>query len=409
MKRRTGVIIFAGSLAARIFLWWVSLPFVASPITQDSNEYCALAGNLLQFSFPSLIRTPGYPAYLALISLSSPPPCGNLNAIFLSQCILDSVTAILVARAAWHFFKSDRAALLAGLTWAISPLAATATTFVMTETLFMFLVAVALNLALTAKSNVSALVEGVVWAAATLTRPSGILLPIAIVFFLLVRNWRDWKRRILPVVIYALLIGAWVGHNYRRSGEAVVSTIEAPAIYTFEVSAVRMLDAFGPLQYARLWIVGGSGTELIRQRFQDDFTKEIRNRNPALPQSLYLGWEDLSVVRPIREEMRRELNGRLWARAFTHVIGAIQTIRPVIHWPRGGWWMTVLEILRSCLIVAGMIALIRRRQWWMLAFVLCWTAYALLLPGVCGLWRFRSMAEPIWGVVIGAVAGGRRR
>jgi len=209
--------------------------------------------------------------------------------------------------------------------------------------------------------------------------------------------------------VYALLIGVWVGHNYRRSGEAVIATIDVTSIYTFEVAAVKMLDEFGPTRYARMWILDGSGSEKVRDQFQQKFTDEIRSRNPSLPSSLYVGWEDLSVVRPIRDEMRRELNGRIGARAFTHIVGAIQTIRPVLHWPRGGWWMTALEILRLILIALGMIALVRKRQWWMLALALSWTAYALLLPGVCGLWRFRSTAEVIWGVVIGAQTSDRKR
>lgn len=409
MNRRTGVVVFAASLAARLLLWWSSLPFAASPVTQDSQEYCSLASQLLHFSFPSLVRTPVYPAYLALISLSSPPPCANLNAIFLAQCILDSVTAILVARATWIFFKTDRAALFAGLTWAISPVAAVATTFVMTETLFMFLIAVALNIALTARGIVGGLVEGLTWTAVTLTRPSGVLLPVIVISFLLIRNWREWPRRFVPVIIYALVIGAWVGHNYKRSGEAVIATIDVTSIYTFEVAAVKMLDEFGPSRYARMWIFDGSGSEKVRDQFQQKFTDEIRSRNPSLPSSLYVGWEDLSVVRPIRDEMRRQLDGRIGARAFTHIVGVVQTIRPVLHWPRGGWWMTALEILRLIFIALGMFALVRNRQWWMLAFALAWTAYALLLPGVCGLWRFRSTAEVVWGVVIGAVTSREAR
>ena len=201
--------------------------------------------------------------------------------------------------------------------------------------------------------------------------------------------------------MYGLCIVLWVGHNYRRSGEAVVATIDITSIYTFEVAAVRMLDHYGPIEYARMWVLQASRAEPIREQFQNKFSEEIRSRNPALPTSLYLGWDDLSVMRPTRDEMRQELNGRLMARAYTHIVGAFQTIRPVLRWPRGGWWMTVIEVVRSLLIVVAIVVLAFRRQWWLLSLVVVWSAYALLLPGVCGLWRFRSMAEPIWVVVGG--------
>ncbi len=274
MKLRVGLAIFGISLAVRLLLWWASVPFVASPMTPDSHEYCTLAATLLDFSFPSLVRTPGYPIFLSLLGR---PPCSSLNVIFVAQCLLDSVTAVLVARLAANIVasKQTRVGFVAGMFWALSPVAATATTFVMTETLFMFLLVVAMNIAVTSRSPIGAVIEGLTWTAATLTRPSALLLPFIVILFFVIRNRVEWRRRLITLIVYGLCIVLWVGHNYRRSGEAVVATIDITSIYTFEVAAVRMLDHYGPIEYARMWILQASRAEPIREQFQNKFSEEI--------------------------------------------------------------------------------------------------------------------------------------
>jgi hypothetical protein len=77
-------------------------------------------------------------------------------------------------------------------------------------------------------------------------------------------------------------------------------------------------------------------------------------------------------------------------------------MRPVLRWPRGGWLMTVLDCGRLIILVSAVMILLYRREWFLIGGILVWTAYALLLPGVCGLWRFRAVAEPVWTITVAA-------
>jgi hypothetical protein len=401
-KDRQPWLVFLLALFARLGVWWYSLPVLPSAITPDSIGYRQLAEALTNGHFPSLIRTPGYPLFLSLIGGFTE---SGLNTIFFAQSVLDAVTALLLTKIAWHYWGQWRAALLGGLWWVFNPVAINATTFVMTETLFMFLVVAALFLALCRQSWSSVVLQGACWAAATLTRPAGILLPLIVLVFLLLKTKNGFEARrklATALVIYWVCVGGWSYFNYSRAGVFKLATISDVVIYSHELSAVRMLDHYGWGEYARLWLLQQSKAEPLRETFQSVFAAEMRAQNPTVPLNLYADWERMATVQFLRAEADRQLHGRLLARVYTHLIGAIQTIRPVLRWPRGGWAMTMLDCARLAILIGALVVLIYRREWWLSAFLLTWTAYGLLLPGVAGLWRFRSMAEPAWALAVTA-------
>jgi hypothetical protein len=88
----------------------------------DAIGYHQLAVNMLSgrgFSLntaapfrPDLIRTPGYPLLLAVIYLlAGTAP----RLVVVAQCVLDSLTAVMVAGAVWHLTRRRLPALLSGL------------------------------------------------------------------------------------------------------------------------------------------------------------------------------------------------------------------------------------------------------------------------------------------------------
>jgi hypothetical protein len=229
--------------------------------------------------------------------------------------------------------------LCAGLLWAFCPVAIAISSTVMAETLFTFFVVVALYLSLGRISLGTLSAQAACWSAATLTRPSGVLLPLVVACFLMVDEL------------------SWPG-------------------------------------YARLWLLSPRQAERVRRIHQAVFEREAFSRSTSKWENLWETRDDPSSVRRLRAQADQQLQGRQLTIAGTHLIGAIQVLRPIPPWTQGGPLLTLLDAVRLLLVPIVMVVLVWRRQWWLLAFVCVWASYALLLPGVCGVWRFRCMAEP---------------
>jgi 4-amino-4-deoxy-L-arabinose transferase-like glycosyltransferase len=185
------------ALALRLFFVW---RFPA--VVDDSRLYANIAENWLRHGIygitnsgvimPTLSRLPGYPAFLAAIFAVF--GVGNFRAVLLVQILFDLGTCFLVADLARRLF-SDRAAkaafLLAGLCPFLANYAATA----LTESLEIFLTALALDFALAGlnvgkmpttatRSNWIWLRCGVSVGGAILLRPDGGILLASIVGYL---------------------------------------------------------------------------------------------------------------------------------------------------------------------------------------------------------------------------------
>jgi len=193
------------ALGLRLFFVW---RFPA--VVDDSRLYANIAENWMQHGIygvtnsgvvmPTFSRLPGYPAFLAaMFALFGTE---NFRAVLLVQVLVDLATCFLIADLARRAF-SDRAAkaafLLAGLCPFLANYAATA----LTETLEIFFTVLALDLALTAISDMSGrhslrwLGCGLSIGAAILLRPDGGILLMAVggyLLWLLVRSLMKLER-----------------------------------------------------------------------------------------------------------------------------------------------------------------------------------------------------------------------
>ncbi|HXG68174.1 MAG TPA: hypothetical protein VNO70_23965 [Blastocatellia bacterium] len=404
MSARTGVMIFFVAFVTRVMIGWRSFLSPAAAHTNDSFAYRQLADELLHGRFPSLFRTPGYPLFLAL---TGGFPESTLVSTLLVQTVLDSVTAVMVAAIAWRLWSDPWAARLAGLLYAICPVSATLCSMVMTETLFIFLTVVALFLGLCRQTSLSLIAQALCWSAATLTRPSGVLLPFIVGFFLIIRQAKPDKfRQAIVLGLYTLIISMWVGFNYRRVGTPILCSLPAVTVYMYELPAVRMADQLSWLDYTRLWIFNPREAERIRQVYEKDFVQEVFARSGAIPPDLWTTIDDPYAIHRLKAEADLQLQDRLPARIGIHLVGALQILRPISPSAPGGVIATIVDGLRLLLLPVALMVLARRQQWWLLSLFAVWFSYTLFLPGVNGIWRFRSMAEPILSLVLAAGATG---
>jgi hypothetical protein len=388
------VTLFLASLMIRLPVVLEAFLYPAAAQTNDSWGYRHLAAELLQGRFPSIFRTPGYPLLLALTGAF---PQSNLTATFLVQVFLDSMTGVLLAAIVWRLLRDRSAAVLTGLLWALCPVAVALSSMVMSEALFGFLAVTALYLAVSRRSPIATLGQSLCWSAAVLTRPSGVLLPILASLFLVAQakmGRRRLQSQAAVLLLYLMTLAIWLNFNYRRTGTLLLCSVPDVAVYMYELPAVQMADQLSWAGYIRAWVLHPREAERIREEHEKAFIEEVSRQSGPLPRGLWSTIEDPHLTHSLRSRADVRLRGRILSVIGTHVVGALQSLRPMPPWALGGLAATLLDGLRLTLAPVAIVILVRRHQWWLLMFLGAWIAYALLLPGVCGVWRYRSLAEP---------------
>lgn len=227
------VIIVAAILRA------VALRMGATHLGEDRDDYLLVAQHYVESGFwtsfkgiPNSFRPPLYPLVVAAIMSVR----GGSTAVGLLQLILGTATVALTWQIGRRLELGGFAAIAAGLV-AFDPLLVEYTTFPMTETLFTFLVALLVAIAVpniphagANASNWRAAAIGAVFGASALCRPT--IWPVAGIAVV----WLFWRsRKALPRVINwqhaawaAVALGAvvapWVLRNWKILGSPILTT-----------------------------------------------------------------------------------------------------------------------------------------------------------------------------------------
>lgn len=397
MNKRIALGIFLICFVVRLAYGWQSLITPEAVLSSDGRGYLELAGELAHGRFPSLFRTPGYPLFLMMTGgLPGTSPLTSL----LSQMILDSLTAVILASIAWRLWGNQTVSLLAGLLYAISPVAVTLSGMIMSETLSVFLIVAAFRLALSTPSWINTTIQALCWVGTTLSRPFSILLPLIICAFLLLwfhrtgDDWsRRWKSQTAVLAFYVICLAAWTGWNYHRSGMVMFSANPDVSFYIYEIPAVRIVDQLSRTGYLRMALLRPKEFDRLGEEHQKAYARELYPDANPVPQDLWFTKDDPASIRRIRADAALRTRGRLADLLVIHLTGALITIRP--KWASADLPTKLLEILRLLLIPMAVTALIWKRRWWLLALFGVWMLYVALPPGPCAFWRFRTLAEPI--------------
>ena len=188
--------------------------------------------------FPTdLQRPPGYPLFL---SLKDSILGNSRTATALAQCLINALFAAILCLFAGCLFTS-RIALFAGIFYALDWATIVHTPLAISESLFVFLLGIAICLASVAlvRSRLdAALAAGVLLGLSALVKP---VAQVVLVAFL--AAWLASKPRkpslLLFVVAYAACVMPWMARNYLRHGVFTLSEISTVDLYFY--SAVSTL------------------------------------------------------------------------------------------------------------------------------------------------------------------------
>ena len=227
----------------------------------DSASYTSPACSLLETGrlaagpdtpdVPMIVRTPGYPAFIALVYLVF----GKAHvAVIAAQVILSALSIVVVYHVSYALWGSA-AAFLSALLLSVDPATFLSSQLVLTETPFAFLLTTSAGagaLVVLRRPNQRrwAFVSGLFLALATLVRPITYYLVVPIAVGWLLHGWsaRWGRRRVLSVVVLTALpslalVGGWQIRNYRVSGSAEYSQIgNYNALYYRAAGIVAQLE-----------------------------------------------------------------------------------------------------------------------------------------------------------------------
>jgi 4-amino-4-deoxy-L-arabinose transferase-like glycosyltransferase len=218
-------------LLPRLVLVWNGFAAPQRSLLTDSAGYLELAesirleGRFHASEHEESLRTPGYPAFLALVQAIFGE---RLGFVILVQILLTLVTAWLVFRSA-RALGGERVGLAAVWLYALSPNALFWAGTVMTETFFAFWLALALALLIQAVQRDSwrrGAASGLALGLAVLTRPIGLYL--------------------IPLWAVGALVAAWRRTPHRRAlANAVVLLLAAlTPVLTWQTRNLLVHDSF---------------------------------------------------------------------------------------------------------------------------------------------------------------------
>ncbi len=421
--KRALLLIFILALTARAGVLVAILPDSERAVLgSDTDQYLQVAsilhedgrvGIITSTGFrPEIIRTPGYPVFLALFM----PVWGTrpLGAVIVTQVILGALIAVGVAVLANRLFTSS-IGLAAGLIYALAPISIVLSGFAYTETLFTALLVSGVLLLIEGQDHnkwLLSLLSGLIFGLATLTRSVGLyIFPLLVVFLMLRGEIKNtWRQALVMVTAFILLVGGWMARNnfyYDRYSLTVISDLNLYYYNAASLEAHRQgisIDESRKMLNERLADTPGDGTRWPANR-EGTIAREIIFAHP-LAFAWYNGVDALNGLRPGFSFMLKLVN---------HVDDDYDPIRVFM----GGDFSAMLDTLRSqdvgivlvelymllfviLLVIgacAGAVILLIRRRWDEVVLLGLIPALLLYLPGLASNARFRAPTEPLLAIL----------
>jgi 4-amino-4-deoxy-L-arabinose transferase-like glycosyltransferase len=257
MRKKNLVLLFLAATAWRLVFvcLWGPLSY------PDSPAYENLAQNLLagkgyidtrpfQVMDASMIRTPGYPLFLAAIDALFP---GQGMILILIQQILGIMTVGFVYLTG-KLLVDEKTGFMAGLFCALHPWLAIFGNIVMTETLFLFLFSLSiliLTVGVQKKYPARIILAGLLFGLSALVRPAFLLLPLLlpIAFYVLLK-------KVGPALRYSALFGIstfivllpWIAWNSTHKGYTGLTAFSGINLLTLVQPPPSFYAANDPLQ-----------------------------------------------------------------------------------------------------------------------------------------------------------------
>ncbi len=379
---------------------------VVNPIRADAAQYVQYARNLVQhqvFSLateqpvvPDSYRSPGYPAFLALVLLAA-GESGFYEAVRLVQALLGALLVPLAFLLARTWLAPGACLLVAALT-ALSPHLVASTGYVLSEALFAPLLLTALvctQRIATRRTPWSGVLAGLAFGLAALCNETAALLPplLAVIHWRRGSEHRAWLAFAATGVLVA---GAWqvrnrltVGEEAPSGGERVLATLSHGTYpdFFFATEACRKYPYKEDPEQPEF----GSSPQRFVQVFEQRFAQSPLR---------YLAWYVLE--KPLHLWGWNIVQGQ--GDVYVYEVGrSLYAEQPV-----AGFTRVLMKLLHPLLVVAAAVALLRRRVPILVAATLLYFTciYTLFLPcpryvtplrpmlfiaGICGFQALRAV------------------
>ncbi|MGQ9525342.1 MAG: ArnT family glycosyltransferase [Armatimonadota bacterium] len=412
VSRYKGVLFVLLTAAALRFalLGWAAFHNRTPLGVPDAERYHLLALNLLKahrFALPSpnpepeTLRTPGFPAFLAVVYAVAGPSPYRAAAVLV---LVSTALCVVVYAAAYRAF-GPRTAVIAGLVMALSPGAVLNAVAMLSDSLHGLLLAVAflfLQELMCCASARTALWCGLLLGIAALTRPVSLYAPLVLAPALSFAQ-RSIKPALWLVAGALIVVAPWFGRNYVTVHELTFSTIAEHNLW------------YHNLSYARARAQGISVDEARRLYARDVQSSGIQK---VAARDIKRYWKELLIVQTVGTAMFWVApDGYQWSyllnanpkAAFGHDrmwdAGPLSAVRRVLSSP-GGLASAVqacYNAMEAVLALTGLLLCVRNANRRALAAAsTLWCLYYAVVTSVVSNGRYRLPAEIVMAVFAGA-------
>lgn len=422
-KKRLVLIFIILVLIARLSILIIAYFHSERTLTNDSISYIEPAHYLLHdrvYTYPSALRTPVYPMFLALVYRIFGE---DQFYVVVIQVILGLLTIYLTYKLNLELFPDQQnltgiMLLTFGLESILSPF------YVMTETLFTcLLVGVALAfLAYHRTMDYWWLIAcGVLTGLTILCRPIALYIPGIILFLLIWQYHHNMKQVVISGAVYMFMISAcvvpWIIRNDRVVGVPVVSTITGDSLLFYSANAlvayqhqIGFFDAQKEMYIALDQALSDANlpnNELNRYHMEVFMARGILRQAPVTYFYIHIR-DSLKVFLPGTTSLREILGQTdqgidLWDILQTQ--GIIPAFREYFQRTYGLQLLLipfVIILYMTCLGGSvGVFVLMKNRSWFELAILFLPVIYLTILSGPGAYSRFRIPFMPFLSILAG--------
>jgi 4-amino-4-deoxy-L-arabinose transferase-like glycosyltransferase len=427
-RRRYLVLILLLALASRAVLLSIAWRSDSAALAPDSAGYLTAATSLsISGTFqtggrPEILRTPGYPLFLAACGLTGPLGYGVAQIV---QVLLDVLLVYLTYRLAARLVNPTAALLAAGLQ-AVSVPAMLASVHILSDGLFSLIITatvVMLVRHLRQEKWWPLVASAVLTAGATYVRPVGFIL-VPIVTLVLLRANR-FVGAVSYLLAFALLVAPWFARNELVAGYAGFSSIAGYNLLYYEAADVRASIAGTSVERARqeldeiyqkrLQLSQIEPSSAEANRLQGRIGREVLRANPVTWAFVHLKTSGASLLPAstgILEMYGMTSCGR-GALSVLHTRGPLAAAKYYFDSRPGAVILVLPEALMliakylACLVFVLLYPLCFRKLGWDsrgLAMVLLTAVAFLAVAGPAATPRFRVPVEPLLNIAAAAGA-----
>ncbi len=421
-SHRTLVLIVLLALVLRVGFLVVLQPWDAHVresrvLVRDALEYHTLAVGLLEersFASFGALRTPGYPVFVAAVYfLFGVEPW----LVLLLQTFISVGSLLLLYVLAKGIF-SRRVALLAAFLYAVEPHTVMYCSTLLSDTLFTFLFLasmVALLRGLQKKQVWPVAGGGLLLGLATLVRPVVQFFPVVAAAAVVIYAGLKWRFRLLAfasfLAAFVLVLSPWLYRNYAAYGHASLSSIEGHNLLLYNATYAEVAKTGKPVDQVRAEFrqqVAEQGAYDTGNPFEEaQVYRDIAVRYIVSNLRYYIPRHVMGTVNMYFNLGTKEVGQYLGLEtnplpfdffASPGILGSIMGFFAVKSLPEIIIGLTIGLFLLLCYLafLVGAVAMVRTKQYRLLAILVLIILYFSALTGVVGLARYKQPIIPFY-------------